>query len=591
MCIAGGITKLEKIVTINKKNRPQPTELKKHIKMIYLLGIFIIINTIKLTMFNYMIMYSKTFESLMYKMMYTLLISLVLYSLILKIKSRLLLIIFYVAQMIYMFAYLSYFSYFKSYLHLFQASALLTESVGPIMHLSIPMNFNMLIILIDLPVFISLMIHHSRINILNTVLKSHRRYIVSIALFLIFCFEGWNFYHNCSIIQISKNFFATEPQIIEKYGTIANNVSDIVFNYGGENLIKSFKYGKTVATFSSLPTSPNIIAIQVESMDSNVINQKYNGKYIAPYLNSLSKEGIYYPYTLSYHKAGGTSDSEFSIINSIEPLSDFPSIKISKYDYPNSLLKRLTKGNYNTMAYHGNAGAFYSRDVEFPKMGFKEFYDINKMGFSNVGWGAPDNDVFQYALSKMKKQRSPFFSYIITMSSHMPFTSVDNYYHNSNYNTIEDETVRNYFNSMSYVDKSIKNFVQHIKSIYPNSYILIWGDHTPGINNVDYKQASYTSENKYFEFVPLLIMTPDKKVYRENKNVASFLDIAPTILNASGLQFSIKSDGMDLIQQPKKIPKVPFKESFYDRNELFKQVSGQSKVSGEYAPNKNLFSN
>ena len=85
-------------------------------------------------------MYSKTTETLIYKMVYTLLIYLVLYFFILKIKASLVLIILYVAQIIYMFTYLSYFSYFHSYLHLFQASALLTESVGPIMHLSVPIN-------------------------------------------------------------------------------------------------------------------------------------------------------------------------------------------------------------------------------------------------------------------------------------------------------------------------------------------------------------------------------------------------------------------------------------------------------------------
>jgi lipoteichoic acid synthase len=563
-----GAIEMEEI-SINKSYKVTNIESKIELRIYLFMAGFIIVNVIKLSLFNFMIIYTKSVEVLMYKMIYTLLISLILYFFITKIKIRLVLIILYAAQAIYIFAYLSYFSYFQSYLHLFQASALLTESIGPITHLSIPLNFNMLIIFIDLPLFIAVMINYRKIINLNRQWELPRKYILISSVFLILCFEGWNYFNNCFINQLGKNFFTMEPKIVQRYGTIINNITDVIFNYGGKNIIKSFKYGKAISAFAKTTSSPNFISIQVESMDSNIVNFKYNDKYITPFLHSLTESSIYYPYTLSYHKAGGTSDIEFSVLNSIEPLSDFPSIKISKYTYPNSMIKRLNMGNYYTMAFHGNKASFYSRGTAFSKMGFKEFNDIKKMSFYDVGWGAPDNDVFQYALKEIKMKKLPFFSYIITMSSHMPFTSVDNYYHNFDYDNIHETNVRNYFNSMSYVDKSIENFVDEIKLSFPNTYVLIWGDHTPDINTCDYKQASYSSENKYFEFVPLFIMTPDKIKYKENANAASFLDIAPTILYASGIKFSISSDGMNLISPQGARPKIPFKEKLYDRNELF----------------------
>ena len=182
-------------------------------------------------------------------------------------------------------------------------------------------------------------------------------------------------------------------------------------------------------------------------------------------------------------------------------------------------------------------------------MGFQEFDDMTKMNLKDVGWGAPDNKVFDYALQRMKTVKSPFFTYIITMTSHGPFTNASNYYHNSDYDDISDVTVRNYFNSMSYVDKSIKDFVAALQSQNKDTNILIWGDHTPNVNNETlFKQASFTYENKYFEFTPLFILTQDKKVYKETKKVASFLDISPTILETSGISFDVKSNGLNLLQ-------------------------------------------
>ena len=540
---------------------------------LYFLGIFIFFNIVKLTAFNCFIMYTVNAATISYKFAYTLLFCSLLYFFVLKVKSKLILTILYISQSVYIFAYLSYFSYFHSYLHLFQASALLTESVGPISHLSIPINYSMLVLFIDLPFFIFSITLYSKDFIWSMKEKVFLKHILFTSILILMCLETWNLYHKNFIIQLGENFYVKEPDIVARYGTIANNLNDVIFNYGGKNLTKKFQYGKPIASSTVSENKPNIIAIQVESMDSSVINKQYQGEYIAPYLHSLAEKNIYYPYTLSYHKAGGTSDSEFSVINSIEPLSNFPSIKLSSYDYPNSFIKPLVKGGYEALAFHGNEGSFYSRNEAYSEMGFIEFEDITKLGLSNDGWGAPDDKVFQAAFDKLKTETSPSFSYIITMSSHMPFTSATNYYHNKNYDSIYKNVVRDYFNSISYVDKSIENFITQVKSTLPNTYILIWGDHTPDIDSPDYTQASFTNEDKYFEFVPLIIITPDNTRYKEENVVASFLDISPTILKASGVEYNLFSDGNNLIDPKYENNKIPFKEKKYDGKDLFNEIN------------------
>ena len=65
-------------------------------------------------------------------------------------------------QAAYIFAYMSYYAYFHNYLHLFQSAALFTEGVGQVKRFTIPVTPEMLILLLDLPIFIKLVANYDR---------------------------------------------------------------------------------------------------------------------------------------------------------------------------------------------------------------------------------------------------------------------------------------------------------------------------------------------------------------------------------------------------------------------------------------------
>jgi len=126
---------------------------------------------------------------------------------------------------------------------------------------------------------------------------------------------------------------------------------------------------------------------------------------------------------------------------------------------------------------------------------------------------------------------------------------------------------------MNYVDDSIKNFVSKIQAEIPNTYIFIYGDHTPNIQSEEYHQASLINEDKYFEFVPLFIITPDNKKRVENSAVASFLDISPTILKSSNISYSLYSNGTNLLGSRDKLKDIPLKGGFFNRQMLYNSIS------------------
>ncbi|ACL77497.1 sulfatase [Ruminiclostridium cellulolyticum H10] len=550
-------------------------------------AIFIILNAFKTSLFNYLLLPKTGVHLFTYKFWISLLVCIIVFSFVLSLKSRYVFLIVYIIQGIYCFTNISYFLYYHSYLHFLQWISLFKEAMISASHFANPISVQLLVVFIDVPVALFIFFKCFKREVKSTRLPLLRNVLIALSVAILIIIEIFNFSNRQSVVQFMNDRYSGETRIVERYGTVANGIVSIVQNNTEEKLIKQINYGKNISSPSNVTASkstveqPNYVVIQVESMDSNIVKQKYKGSYIMPYMSSLMNNSVYYPYTLSYHKGGGTSDAEFSVINSAETLDSFPAIKLSSYNYPNSVVSKLAKASYNTMAFHGNVGTFYNRNIAFSKMGFKKFYDINSMNFDDEGWGAPDDKVFSFAFGKIDKSTRPFYAHIITMTSHGPFESARNYYNNKAYDDIENEIVKNFYNSFSYVDESIKDFVEKIQTKYSNTYIIIYGDHTPNISSKDFAQASFIDDGKYFEFVPMFVITPDHKKYVEDSVVASFLDVSPTIMATSKLAYNIKTDGRSLLDTQTTPADIPFKGGSFDRIQLYNKISTHKYVQEE----------
>ena len=571
---------------------------KNFVKSLIAIIIFILLNTLKTVIYNVFLLPQANSDIFTYKFWFVLITSTIILLFVLGFCLRVWFAILLLAQGIYMFTNISYYLYYHSYLHIMQWFSLFKEAAISATHLANPKSAQLLIVFLDVPVIIYLLIKYYTPEV-KKIRKSKIRYaVIALCLICLTITEGINISNNKSINDFMGDRYSGESKIVERYGTTINAAINIFKNYSEEKLIEQFEYGQiqksnenlSALTNNQVQKAPNFVIVQVESMDSNIVKQKYNDQYVMPFLAGLMETSVYYPYTLSYHQGGGTSDTEFSIINSIQPLDSFPAIKLSTYSHSNSFVSKLKNASYETMAFHGNVGTFYNRDISFHKMGFNKFYDIKSMKFEDEGWGAPDHKVFDFAFNKMQQTKQPFCSYVITMTSHGPFESSRNYYNNPRFDDIEDEIVMNYYNSMSYVDESLKNFVNNIRAKFPNTYIFIVGDHTPNINEPEFYQSSFIDGDKYLEFVPLFIVTPDNKQYVETTQVASFLDISPTILERSGISYSVLSNGHNLLTPQKNTINIDLKGSSFDRSWLYEKISNieyseEEPIWRKYLPN------
>jgi len=556
---------------------------------LYVIVLFVAANTLRLMVFNKLL--SNSSDSFLFYIQYSGFIGkcaiiAVVTFLFVRVKSRVPFVLWYCFQSVYMFTNVSYHEYFQGFLHVNQYFGLLGEALDLVKYAALPHDSAAWFLVMDIPLFIGTLILYPSIHRLSRQLR-FRRLVLITGCVLAWYIVQWNpVSEDATLFDLMNNEYTADEDVVDKYGLLAFNLVDLLKYRDAVLHIKSIIYGQQIsrAGFAAndntlqadsttvQPEHPNFMVIQVESMDAYIVNYQYKKAYVTPYLHLLTHQSIYYPYTMSYHKAGSTSDCEFSTLNSIEPFADYPSMKIRNYDYPNSMIKPLVAAGYDAVAFHGNRGTYFNRTSAFKKMGFSVFYDMAAMGLAEEGWGASDGKVLDYVTAKLAMQKKPFIYYIITMSSHEPFTLVSLYYKNNAFVSIKDEAARNYFLSLSYIDRELKRFITHVRATVPNTYVIIYGDHTPVIKKDLYRRASFFERSRVFEFVPMFILTPNGTMYFETNNVASFIDVAPTLLAVSGVPYSYRSNGANLLDSARRMAPLGFYDMTYLRSNLYSKV-------------------
>jgi phosphoglycerol transferase MdoB-like AlkP superfamily enzyme len=297
----------------------------------------------------------------------------------------------------------------------------------------------------------------------------------------------------------------------------------------------------------------NIIIIQVESLEGAVINQKINGQEITPNLNKLAGEGLYFDNYYAPVGPGNTADTEFSTMNSLYPLpNDVAFVNYAKNKY-NALPKLLKKNGFETVCFHGDVPTFWNRSNIYPGLGYDEMFGLSDFTATRkVGKGPSslgDEDLFSQTLPKLKELKQPFFSTVITMSSHTPFILPQDL------QTLQfpgdsalNATQKNYLQSIHYTDKAIGQFIEGLKKegIYKNSLIFVLGDHSSFTNiSSVLEQNGIISPQMEKNRVPMMLLNAN--LQGTNNIPASHLDIYPTITNLLGIEAPKTVLGQDLL--------------------------------------------
>lgn len=310
-----------------------------------------------------------------------------------------------------------------------------------------------------------------------------------------------------------------------------------------KNYLNSRNENESQNPYFGIAKGKNLIVIQVEALQNFVIGKTLNGVELTPNLNKLVKNSLYFKNTYYQTAAGNTSDAEFLVNNSLHASSTGPTVFRYANDDFNSLPSILKNNGYSTFSMHGNEKTYWNRELMHTKYGFDHFYSLKEIPITKIiGWGANDNDTFNQGIRTLVKQKQPFYSMFITMSSHHPFKfNIDvNEINSGSYeNTIFDY----YFEAIHYTDAAIGDFLDKLdkNNLYKDSTIVIYGDHQ-AFNYQDFDKIcsifdlQYDNVDKMTNLmsIPFIIKTPEDAIVKTVEKPVGQIDIMPTILGLYG---------------------------------------------------------
>lgn len=283
----------------------------------------------------------------------------------------------------------------------------------------------------------------------------------------------------------------------------------------------------------------NIIFIHAESVQSMYLNTKINGQDITPNLNELANNGLYFSNFYSQESVGTSSDTEFTISNSILPVS--MGTVFVNYDHNNydSMAKALKEMGYYTFSMHGNVCEYWNRDVMYQELGYDHFYCYNQYDLQDkIGLGLSDKSFFAQSADMIKEislNHDRFYGTLIMLSNHSPFDTNDKIQFDVSY--LEGTRIGNYLKLIHYADEAIGEFIDKLDSlgVLDNTVIVIYGDHDARFKEEEYEFYLH-DDLDFYEYekltrVPLIIYTKDQQLNKTIDQVMGTYDVMPTLAN------------------------------------------------------------
>ncbi|SMF78171.1 Phosphoglycerol transferase MdoB [Paenibacillus uliginis N3/975] len=338
---------------------------------------------------------------------------------------------------------------------------------------------------------------------------------------------------------------------------------------------KQAELSTTNATFGKYQGS-NVIMIQVEAFMNFIVNQTINGQEITPNFNKLINESMYYSNFYHQTALGRTSDADFVTQSSLLPLpagSVFTRYPLHEYDTIPTILK---EHGYAANVYHSYDSSFWNRHTVYKEMNYDRYY--SKKDFEQdemIGWSVSDESFFKQSLNMMKDVPEPFYSFLITLTSHHPY-ALPKERQQLDTGEFQGTMFGDYLQSMHYVDQALGKFVEQMKTqgLWDSSILIIYGDHDNSIKDkAMYEQFMDRPLNdldmeQIMNQVPLLIHLPDGGSAGVYPEAAGMMNTAPTIYHLLGISpepYYLMGDS--LLGDQKRL--IPLRSRVFSDNEVF----------------------
>lgn len=384
-----------------------------------------------------------------------------------------------------------------------------------------------------------------------------------------------NEYINSPYIYSDYDTYVEAPsayQTIRKFGMITyiqrdivnifNSVSDELTIYDEiEDYLES-RIQHTENAYTGRFMDKNLIMIMAESLDTYAIDPVF-----APNLFALQQQSWTFDQYYSPLFFRNTADTEFmSQTGFYTDRSALLTMQTYAENlFPYTLPKLFNEAGYDTYSFHNYTDYFYPRSTFHPTtLGYDQYYDAVSLGMleftedvviANHMWQS-DLDLMKEALEILETEDNPYFSYILTVSGHLPY-ALKHPIVQKNIDVIEqmiiDEGMERpiddivYYHAAMYeLDLAIGYLMTHLETTgkADDTVIMLYSDHYAyGLDQADialYDETKSLEHPLSFQRVPMMIYHPDLEPAHQDQVFAS-IDIMPTLANLYDLDLDFAS--------------------------------------------------
>lgn len=402
-----------------------------------------------------------------------------------------------------------------------------------------------------------------RSYILNQILQINIRYylIYTLGLFILslgfskfYDSEKFTLSTNRYAIEIGKNggyefftaFFNNSLNYNQFYQKISEDTAvDIVranISQPNQEFLNNQNIERYVNKNNNLDTKKyNVVVIMVESLSAKFMGKFGNADSITPNLDKLADESIFF--TNFYATGTRTVRGLEAVSLSVPPT---PGSSIIRRPNNANLFNASTifkQAGYEISFIFGGYSYFDNLNKFFSSNNYKVIdrgdFSSEEISFSNV-WGVADEDLLFKGLVELDKNyqsRKPFFSLIMTTSNHRPYTFPEG--------RIDLPSGGGRNAAVKYTDYAIGRFFEEArkKEWFKDTIFVITADHcAASAGKVNLPVAQY--------HIPLMIYNPYILKPKQVNNLASQIDIIPTILGILNLPHTTKLWGSDILNFP-----------------------------------------
>jgi phosphoglycerol transferase MdoB-like AlkP superfamily enzyme len=399
-------------------------------------------------------------------------------------------------------------------------------------------------------------------NKIKLTLESETRFAkrsVYALLFLVFPLSSWYLVNNKAkefsdnqyavelagdgIYDFGAAFWNNELDYDKFYATIDQNKAfEIVRDLLSKDSVQFINNKKNIERSifnASKQKNYNVVLISVESLSADYVGA-YGSKFnITPNLDTLAKNGMMF--SKLYASGTRTVRGLEALSLSIPPTPGQSIVKRPANENLFSIANLLDKKGYHSQYIYGGYGYFDNMNYFFSNNGY-EVIDRNAIAkedihYENI-WGVADEDLFNLSLKELDenyKTGKPFFSQIMTVSNHRPFTYPDG--------RIDIPSHTNQEGAVKYTDYAIGKFIKEAstKPWFKNTIFVIVADHCAS-------SAGKTElpVNRYH--IPMIMYAPGIIKPQVYDKLTAQIDIVPTILGLINVNYTSNFFGRDIFK-------------------------------------------